>query len=57
MCVRIPQALMKEGPIEDYLSIAWQAPGKEREMVPGIFLVNCEDPDFDYSCPLVDIDI
>ena len=48
---------MKEGPLEDYLSIAWLAPGKEREMVPGMFLVNCEDPDFDYSCPLVDIDI
>ncbi|KAL3816827.1 hypothetical protein ACHAXA_008690, partial [Cyclostephanos tholiformis] len=51
------EALMKEGPLEDYLSIAWQAPSKEREMLPGMFLVNCEDPDFNYSCPQVDIDI
>jgi hypothetical protein len=41
---------MKEGPLEDYLSIAWQVDGVAREMVPGVYLVHCEDPDFEYSC-------
>lgn len=40
---------MKEGPLEDYLSIAWQVPGKDREMVPGEFTHYCSDPDFDYG--------
>ena len=40
---------MKEGPLEDYLSIAWMAPGKAREMVPGEFIFSCADPNFDYE--------
>jgi hypothetical protein len=40
---------MKEGPLEDYLSIAWQSPTKAREMVPGTFLRTCTDPNFDYD--------
>jgi hypothetical protein len=44
-----PKALMKEGPLEDYLSIAWQVPGKSREMVPGEYLYSCTDPNADYD--------
>jgi hypothetical protein len=40
---------MKEGPLEDYLSIGWQIPGEARTMVPGQFLKYCNDPNFDYG--------
>lgn len=43
------KALMKEGPLEDYLSIGWQIPGEARKMVPGQFLKYCNDPNFDYG--------
>jgi hypothetical protein len=43
------KALMKEGPLEDYLSISWQIPGEARTMVPGQFLKYCNDPNFDYG--------
>ena len=46
-----PKALMKEGPLEDYLSIAWQVPGKSREMVPGEYIYSCTDENFDYGKP------
>ena len=42
---------MKEGPLEDYLSIAWQVPGKSREMVPGEYLYSCTDENADYGKP------
>jgi hypothetical protein len=40
---------MKEGPLENYLSITWQSPTKAREKVPGTFLSTCTDPNFDYD--------
>jgi hypothetical protein len=41
---------MKEGPLEDYLSIAWKTPNnKDREMVPGVSVSSCTDPNFDYD--------
>jgi hypothetical protein len=32
------EALHKQGQLEDHLAVAWQGPGREREVIPGEFL-------------------